>query len=207
MEIPEPGAVLPQEHPLVAYYRGYAREKSGGSASADFAAAARLDTRYVFPSRADSFVVLRRALELNPNDATAHFLLGDLHMAGGEVEAALSEWQSARRLNATLPVLHRNLGLTLLHSKGDPKAALDAFQEGIGVDRGNPALYFGADQAASLVGTSAGERVALLERYPDRANMPAALVQKLALALVEVGRGVEAEALFQNRFFPREEGG
>jgi tetratricopeptide (TPR) repeat protein len=206
-EIREPGSVLPQQHPLVAYYRGYVREKTGGSASADFDAASKLSTRYVFPSRADSVPVLRRALETNPSDATARFLMGSLYMAAGEVDAAIDAWEQARHLNRALPSLHRNLGLALLQAKGDAKAALEAFREGIEVDRDNPALYFGADQAASLVGVSAAERVALLERYPERKNMPAALVQKLALALVEVGRGADAEALFQGRFFPREEGG
>ena len=47
----------------------------------------------------------------------------------------------------------------------------------------------------------------MLERYPDRAAMPPLLVEKLALALAEAGRGEEAEALFAGRFFPREENG
>ncbi len=205
--IPEPGSVLPQDHPLVAYYRGYCWEKTGGSPAADFASAAKMSTRYVFPSRADSFLVLRRALEVDSNDATARFLLGELHLAGGEVDAALAEWQQARRLNKAIPTLHRNLGMTLLHAKGDAKAALDAFREGIDVDATNPAVYFGADQAASLAGTRAAERVTLLQRFPDRNGMPPALAQKLALALTEVGRGADAEALFHGRFFPREEGG
>ena len=37
--------------------------------------------------------------------------------------------------------------------------------------------------------------------------MPPGLVFKLALALAEQGDGEAAEALFRNRFFPREEGG
>ena len=43
----EPGAVAPQDHPEVVYYRGYAREKLGGSGLADFAAA----SRHVHPLR------------------------------------------------------------------------------------------------------------------------------------------------------------
>ena len=69
------------------------------------------------------------------------------------------------------------------------------------------ALYVGADQAQSLLGRPTAERVQMLERYPDKAAMPPALVQKLALALAEAGRGEEAEALFAGRYFPREENG
>jgi tetratricopeptide (TPR) repeat protein len=203
----EPGNLLPQHHPLVGYFRGYCRERTGGSAASDFGAASAMSTRYVFPSRPETFVVLRRALEIDPDDATALLLLGSLHLAGGEVDAAVALWQRARPSARRLPVLHRNLGLTLLHARHDPAAALEVFREGMGADPRNAALYAGADVAASLAGLKAAERVALLERFPDRASLPPALVYKLALALVEVGRAEEAERLFHGRFFPREEGG
>ena len=48
----EAGTPVPQDHPLIAYYRGYCRERSGGSGAADYAAASVLATRYVFPNRA-----------------------------------------------------------------------------------------------------------------------------------------------------------
>ncbi|MBV9267926.1 MAG: hypothetical protein JO061_17290, partial [Acidobacteriaceae bacterium] len=67
--------------------------------------------------------------------------------------------------------------------------------------------YTGIDQALSLLRSPPSERVQALERYPDRTNMPAALVYELALNLAEAGDVDKAIALFHNRFFPREEGG
>jgi tetratricopeptide (TPR) repeat protein len=201
----EPGTALPQDHPLIAYYRGYVRERLGQSGRADFEQASRLSTRFVFPHRARSFAVLRQALATRPDDAVARYLLGSLHLATGDVDSAVREWQQAR--GARIPVLHRNLGLALLVSKGDAEAALAVFREGIDVDSTNVDLYAGADQAASLLGRPASERVALLARYPDPVAMPPSLVEKLALALAEDGRAGEAEALFEGRFFPREEAG
>jgi len=203
----EPGAPAPQDDPEVAYYRGYCRQERGGSGAADFAAAAKLSTRYVFPSRPESFPVLRAALQANPQDATARFLLGSLYLSGGMAEAAQKEWEQARRLDRTIPVLHRNLGLTLLHVGQDAKTALDVFLEGMDADPTNLDLYLGADQTMSVLGRPARERIAALSRYPDRATMPPTLVQKLALALAEGGRADEAETLFAGRFFPREEAG
>jgi tetratricopeptide (TPR) repeat protein len=203
----EPGSALPQDHPLVAYYRGYCRERLGGDPRADFQAASRLSTAYVFPSRADTEPVLRRALELLPADATAHFLYGSLLLAGGRSEEAVREWEEARRLDRRIPVLHRNLGLTLLRARRDAKRALAIFREGMEVDGGNVALYLAADEAHSVLGDPPDERVLTLGRFPDRAGMPPALVYKLALALAEAGRSDEAESLFRDRFFPREEGG
>ena len=203
----EAGTPVPQEHPLIAYYRGYCRERSGGSGVADYAAASTLETRYVFPNRAGTLQVLQAALAANPKDAKARFLLGSLLLSGGRADEAIAAWEETRRLNPAIPVLHRNLGLVLLHARNDAKAALEAFLQGMSVDAGNMALYVGADQAQSLLGRPSAERIEMLQRYPDKAGMPPVLVEKLALALAEAGRGEEAEALFASRFFPREENG
>jgi tetratricopeptide (TPR) repeat protein len=204
--VAEPGVVLPQDYPLVGYYRGYCAERAGRSGREDFALASRQSTRYVFPNRAESLVVLRRATEVEPGDATAHFLLGSLHLSGGRTDDALAEWEKARALDPEIPVLHRNIGFTLLYARGVVADALQAFTEGMGTDPTNVELYQGADQALSLLGREAGERIASLHRYPET-PLPSALVFKLALALAEEGRFAEAERLFPGRFFPREEFG
>jgi tetratricopeptide (TPR) repeat protein len=203
----EPGAVAPQDHPEVVYYRGYVREQRGESGRADYAAASKLSTRYVFPNRPQSLPVFQRALAANPRDGTARFLLGTLYLASGRAPEAVREWQEARRLDPALPVLHRNLGRVLLQVERDVDGALAVFMEGMASDPANIDLYQGADQALSLLGRPAAERIAAVSRYPDRARMPAALVQRLAVALSEDGRGEEAEALFAGRFFSREEAG
>jgi hypothetical protein len=58
----------------------------------------------------------------------------------------------------------------------------------------------------SLLGRPASTRVAVLQRYPDLARAPPAVVQALALASAEAGLFDEADGLFAGRFFPREEG-
>ena len=204
--VAEPGAVLPQDYPLVAYYRGYCALKLGRSGRDDFALASRQSTRYVFPNRAESLVVLRHALDVNPDDATAHFLLGSLHLSGGRTDEALAEWAKARALDPRLPVLHRNVGFALLYARTDAESALRAFEEGMGADPTNVELYQGADQALSLLARGPDERIAALRRYPGT-PLPSTLVYKLALALAEKGRFGDAEALFPGRFFPREEFG
>ena len=203
----EPGALPPQKHPLVSYYRGYCREKLGGSGSADFASASKLSTAYVFPSRAEDIAVLNSALHSNPEDATAHYLLGTLYFSRGLTDDALKEWELARKFNSQIPVLHASLGRALLNAKNDPEDALTVFQEGLRADPANVELYTGMDQALSILRRPAQERVAALDRYPDRASMPSPLVYELILNLSESGEYEKAVALFHNRFFQREEGG
>jgi tetratricopeptide (TPR) repeat protein len=192
---------------MVAYFRAYCREKLGQSSSADFNAGAHLPTNYVFPSRPEDLDVLRTAVRLNSQDATAHYLLGTLYFSRGLTGEALSEWQQARALNPQIPVLHASLGRALLHEEDDPQRALRVFEEGLRPDPTNIELYTGTDQALSLLRRPPQERVAALERYPDHAHIPSSVVYELILNLVEAGEFDKAEALFHNRFFPREEGG
>ena len=203
----EPGTLPPQKHPMVAYFRGFCRQKMGESGTADFARAAKLSTAYVFPSRAQDVEVLEAALRTNPQDATAHYLLGTLYFSRGLTDAAVAEWEQARKAKADIPVLHASLGRALLQLGNDPERALKVFEDGLQIDSHNVALYTGIDQALSILRHPAQERVAALERYPDQANMPSSLVYELILNLAESGDNAKAFALFHNRFFEREEGG
>jgi tetratricopeptide (TPR) repeat protein len=203
----EPGQLPPDKHPLIAYYRGYCRERLGHSGASDFNAAAKLATDWVFPSRAEDLQVLTAALRSNAQDASAHYLLGTLYFSKGVTDQALAEWDQARKLNPQIHVLHASLGRALLHEKNDPEQALTVFQEGLHNDPQNLALYTGIDQAMSILQHPAEERVAALERYPDLASMPTSLVYELILNLAEAGEFEKAAALFHNRFFQREEGG
>jgi tetratricopeptide (TPR) repeat protein len=203
----EPGEVLPQQHPMVAYYRGYCREKLGESGASDYAAARKLPTLYIFPNRPEDLEVLRAALRADADDATAHYLLGTQYFSRGLTDDALTEWNAARRLNAGIPVLDADVGRALLRVKHDAAGAFEAFREGVDTDATNLELYTGMEQALSILARPASERVAALERFPDQANMPAELVYSLALNRSEAGDFDRAAALFRNRFFAREEGG
>src|SRR6266581_507846 len=203
----EPGTVLPQNHPLVVYFRGYCREKLGQSGAEDDAAASRLSTTYVFPNSEEDFASLKAALRQNENDASAHFLLGTWYFARGETDIALEVWRRAKANHPSLPVLDANIGLALLHVKGKYDVALQAFEEGIKNDPRNATNYSGAIAAATLLKKPPTERVKILERYPDLSSMPTALVEELALSRAEAGNYPGAVELFKNRFFGREEGG
>ena len=203
----EPGAVLPQDNPLVVYFRGYCREKLRISGASDYVEASRLSTLYVFPNTAEDFSFLTAALRNNDNDATAHFLLGEWYFSRGESGPALKEWDHARAWNPHLPVLDASLGLALLYVRGNIDGALEVFEEGIRNDPLNVTNYSGAVAASSLLKKSAAERVKTLERYPHPGTMPTVLVYELALSRAEAGDYDDATRLFQNRFFGREEGG
>ncbi len=206
----EPGAVPAGKSPLVWYYRAYLRADTRAGADSDYARARALPTTYVFPSRHSSYAVFDAAIETNHDDATARFLLGSLYLSAGLVKPAIDAWQETRRLQPGIPTLHRNLALALLYGPADFHETRAVLEEGITVDRSNVELYQTLDAVLSAEGAPPAERVAALRRFPSAgasADLPVAIVVKLAQALAEAGEAKEAERLFHGRFFPREEGG
>jgi tetratricopeptide (TPR) repeat protein len=205
--IAEPGVLHPGSYPLIAYYRGFCRYALGQDGSADFAAASSMPTSYVFPTRPESFAVLHRAIEVNPNDATAHYLLGSLYLSGGMSKQALEEWQTARRIKPAILTLHRNLGYTMLKSDESPERAIAIFREGIEYDSRNVDIYLGLEEAMAKAGRPASERARALQSFPELQTAPAVLIFRLVRLLSDAGDFDEAEKQLVNRFFPREEGG
>ena len=205
--ISEPGMPHPDSYPLIAYYRGFCRFALGKDGRDDFDAASRMPLTYVFPNRAESFAVLQRAIEINPHDASAHFLLGSLYFSGGETGPALQEWQTANEIKPSIPTLHRNMGYAALRSGDSPQRAIDLFRQGMKYDVHNVDVYLGLEQAMEKAGLPVKERARALQSFPEMQSGPAKLVFRLVWLLSETGEFDSAEKLLQNRFFPREEGG
>ena len=74
-----PACRSPEAYPLIAYYRGFCRYALGQDGAADYAAASADadDLRVPAPARVDHGADATPSLA-DPDDATAHFLLGSL---------------------------------------------------------------------------------------------------------------------------------
>ncbi len=180
--VSEPGALHPSSYPLIAYYRGHCRYALGKDGRADFEAGSSMPTRYVFSNRAESFPVLRRAIEVNPDDATAHLLLGSLYLSGGMTGPAMQEWEAVRRILPAIPTLHRNMGYAVLRSGGSPERAIEYFREGMGYDSQNVDLILGLEEAMDKAGRPAIERARTLQGFQGLQSAHSALVFRLVRA-------------------------
>jgi hypothetical protein len=127
----EPGSVLPQDYPLVAYYRGYCRQKLGQSGAADFKLASSQRLEYVFPNRADSAPVLQAAIEANAQDSSAHFLLGLFYLNGNRTGDSITELQGAHAIRKDIPELYFVLARALLLTQDGKSTAVAVLREGI----------------------------------------------------------------------------
>ena len=202
----EPGMPKPEEDPMVAYYRAYCREQAKQDGSADYARAAKMSTMYVFPNRAESLAVLKRAIAVNGRDANAHALLGDLYMSGGMADEAMKEWGVGREQNPALPALLRNMGYTALYMKQPPEKAIQYFTDGVKYDPQNAENYLGLERALKEAGRASQEQAAALQKFPGE-HPPAVLVFQLARDLAEAGQYDAAVKELADHFVSMEEGG
>lgn len=202
----EPGQLGPREYPLLWYYAAYVRAQRGLDVEGALDRASSLPLRGVFPNRLQSVPVLEWALATRPDDASAQWLLGALRLRSAELTAALAHWEVARELTPTIPSLHRSMGM-LLMQQGEVDEAVAVLRDGTRHDALNMGVYAALDAALEASGATPTERADAILEYPDLPAMPAALVYRAVRRLVEAARFDEADALFDNRFFPREEGG
>jgi len=207
----EPGSVLPQQHPMVLYYSAYCKSKLGADDPQNWSKASALSAALVFPSTETDTLVLNAALKANKNDATALYLFGTLLYSEGLYDAGIAHWKEAKHLSPHMPVVDADLGKAYLLLKHQTVEARQSFADGILNDPDNADVYVGLDQAASLSDVPAAERAAMLSRYPmvdsAQSKMPADLIYQLALTRAEGGQFDAALILFNDRFFPSEEGG
>lgn len=204
--VSEPGMPQPENDPMIAYYRGYCRDMAKQDGSADFTAASKMPTTYIFPNREESSEVLKRAIAANSKDANAHALLGDLYMSGGMEEDAMKEWSAARAINPALPALLRNMGYTVLDTKQPPERAIELFTDGVKYDPQNAENYLGLERALKEAGHSAQERAEALQIFPGQ-HSPAVLVFQLARDLADAGQYDAAQKELADHFVSMEEGG
>ena len=104
-------------------------EGRGQKAASSYAAASRLSPDYCFPFRLESIDVLRAALRAEPEDARAHYYLGNL-LYDLQPEAAMKLWQQAVELEPGLAIAHRNLAFGHAHRRNDVTRAIASLEAG-----------------------------------------------------------------------------
>ena len=221
----------PVADPLVLYWRAYLAERIEPSASGKqnirtlLQRAQTLPTTGVFPDRHETVPVLRRALELNPDDGSATLYLGHLLFALGRHTEGRDLWAKAAQLGAAPAVAWRALGMAALNLDGDAESAAKLLARGHDADpsdaiiaRDLARVWLGlADKSeaaerkrsllvearktlneASAAGRSRSDFVTLLARTQNRLGEFAETARLLDSVRITVWEGVhEAHDLFE----------
>ena len=103
--------------PLTYYYRAYIADRLGDSDTARRtieSVRARSLALDIFPFRRETMLVLSRVLEIEPRDANAACLLGEILYSRGRREEAIAAWRRAVQSDPAHSSANRNLRLALL---------------------------------------------------------------------------------------------
>lgn len=114
-----------EPYPLLYYYRAYVEERADDPASAreSLESARKQDLRIeIFPFRREDIQVLSRALEIEPRDANAASLLGDILYSRDRRKEALAHWRSALQAQPKHFSVLRDLGMALLEESKNQEA-------------------------------------------------------------------------------------
>jgi len=180
--------------PLVYYYLAYYSELLGNKGqSAEFrSTGSRISPEYCFPNRLESLPVLCRAVEYCPEDANAHYLLGNLYYSKELAEEAIGAWERAVALEPSNVVAHRNLGYAWMH-KNQPGRARTAYETAVETDPGQAVLaMLELDNVYASLKFSVGQRVASLEKYIEQVSGSDAVLKRLISLYIRAGRYGEA---------------
>ncbi|TMM53378.1 DUF5107 domain-containing protein [Maribacter algarum] len=129
------------KNPLIAYYLSYFQSELGDEAAAkNILQSAKYSLDYAFPYRPETEIVLKKALELNPQDVTAYYLLGNL-LYDHRPEEAMTAWQKTGEINNSIPMVSRNLAFGEFYTNKDPNKAIEYITKAISVDNSNPLWY------------------------------------------------------------------
>ncbi len=107
----------PKPNPLLHYYRAYLADCTGDSAAARQsinAAQKQSLALEIFPFRRETIRVLNRILAIEPKDANAACLLGEILYSRARQAEAMTAWRAAIASNPQHFSALRNLGLSLL---------------------------------------------------------------------------------------------
>lgn len=193
--------------PMVRYTLAFLQQEQGSAADALWDEAACSCPDYCFPNRLEEIGILESAMRANPGDARAPYYLGNLLYARRRCREAIALWEKAAELDASYPVVWRNLGIGYFNVMHKPRKALQAFDCAVKAAPGDARVLYERDQLWKRTGATPSRRLTELERRADVAHQRDDLAVEMAALHNQTGAHERALALLKSRQFQPWEGG
>lgn len=196
-------------YPTALYIKGYLAAQSGDEALAAslFQAASRMPADHCFPNKLEELIALQQAVQVNPDDATAWYYLGNFWYGARQHQEAIRCWEASRAADDGFPTVHRNLALGYYNKQHNPQAARTSLEKAFALDPTDARVLMELDQLYKKLGVAPQKRLALLDQHPDQVNDRDDLYLERVTLLSLTGQ-VEAalKRLMERRFHPWEGG-
>ena len=198
-----------QYYPMIAYFKAYFYDQLGDAAAAKkyFAEAKQKPSDYCFPNRLEEVLVLKRALEVDSEDASAAYYLGNFWYANKQYKEAQKCWEQAVEYCDQNAIAYRNLSL-LYYNKTDQKdLAKKQLEYAFELDGNEPRLLMELDQFYKKTNVSIEDRFEILEKNLELTNFRDDLYLEYISLQNFRGNHKEALDLIEKRQFHPWEGG
>ncbi len=196
--------------PMVYYYKAYSLYMIGGQSeqtTETFAKAAVADPKYCFPNRLEAILALKKALELNENDAKAYYYLGNLFYDKRQHNKAIGYWERSVEIDPTFPTAMRNLSLGYFNKLSKQDEALKLLEKAFQLDTTDTRILMELDQLYKRLGREHSDRLEFLNNYRSQIDERDDLYLEYVTLLNQTGRYEEAKEMIDSRKFHPWEGG
>jgi tetratricopeptide (TPR) repeat protein len=189
------------------YLLASALERRGRTdeAAQQFAAAARSSPAFCFPSRFEEEPMLRRAMEANPKDANAPYLLGCL-LYDNQPENAIKAWEESRRRDDKLALTHRNLALAYAQHEKNVLKAIASLEKAVELNPNESRFFYELDVQYEAAGAPVAKRLELLAKHREIVEQRDDATTRLIVLLTAADHHDEALRLLRERHFHNWEG-
>ena len=195
------------DYPMIYYYKAYYHFKLGGTdASEKYAQMARTKpSDYCFPYRQESLQVLEYIIAAYPEDALAHYYLGNL-LFDQQPERAVSLWEKAAGMDDLNPVLYRNLGLAYAKVAADYTKAIGFYENALEI-KSDARMLYELDILYEKANVDMEKRRLLFKENSAVASKRVDALTRQVLVSIQSEDYGEAVKLLHDNYFYRWEGG
>lgn len=191
------------------YYQALCLIRKGAmrEAYAAIKIAAKTDPSRCYPNSLFAIVALKASLNLIPEDANAHYLLGNIYYDKRQYGQAIENWEKALELNPEFPTVWRNLALAYFNKKNDADKAVRYMEKAFELDKTDSRVLMELDQLYKRLRYPHADRLRLLESHAGLTAKRDDLILERITLLNQLGRHKEAMMLLDSHIFHPWEGG
>ena len=156
------------KNPLTFYYLAWIYDNNGQAEKAKemLASASKASFDYCFPFREETGNILKFAIEKDPSNAAAYYLLGNL-LYDKRPNEAISAWQKAGEIKSDFSMVWRNLAFGAFYHEKNVDKAVGLIKKAIEGDSNQPRWYTELEVYYDQSSFDFNECLAIMEKNTD----------------------------------------
>lgn len=152
------------ERPMLHYYMAY---YSNSDVELQIAAKCR---DFLFPNLLTDMIVLENAINNNPEDSLAPYLLGCLLYDKERFDDAIDYWEMSKTIDPKNPDVYRNLAIAYYNKRKDPEQAMHNMERALRLDSKNARIFYEYDQLCKLMNVAPKKRLKTMTANMELVN-------------------------------------